>query len=225
MTAGTPSDLKQAVKDDVPMHRDDGFNISPSIYVREGAEPPSLPNTLLLIVGAGIVTATCLAILLLPTVVFTPGPVQVVAGPVQGEEGVKASGRFLKLKQVQPTIELGRRTRIFNKAVANIVRLSNNRLMIYIHHVLRRYAYGVRVGTHESDWGVFLDHENVLKIEPGTLYGWKNRYAVRIEHSQKDKPHTLVVSFEQPWGQSLFVKRLRLLGFQVVPVDVPASEN
>jgi hypothetical protein len=157
--------------------------------------------------------------------VFLPGPVPVVAGPVQGNEGVRASGRFLHLKQVRPSIVTGKRTRRFEKAVANIVRLGNNRVMIYIHHVLRSYVYGVRVGTQESDWGVFLDQDSVQKIEPGTLYGWKNRHAVRIEHIQKEKPQTLVVSFEQPWGLSLFVKRLRLLGFAVTMVDGPAVES
>lgn len=225
MTARTPSELKSIVKQDIGDLRDEGFEIGADVYVREGAKPPDLLITLLLMSVAGAVTAVCLLLLLFPTIVFEPGPVPVVAGPVKGNEGIRASGRFLQLRQVRPSIDIGKRTRRFDRAVANIVRLGNNRLMVCIHHVLRSYVYGLRVGTQESDWGVLLDHDNVRRIEPGTLYGWQNRYAVRIEHIQRDKPHTLVVSFEQPWGLSLFIKRLRLLGFPVTMVDGPVVES
>jgi hypothetical protein len=225
MTARTPSDLKAVIRKDIGDLREEGFEIGTDVYVREGAKPPDLLITLLLLSLGGVVTAICLILLLFPTIVFVPGPVPVVAGPVQGNEGVRASGRFLHLKQVRPSIVVGKRTRRFDKAVANIGRLGNNRVMIYIHHVLRSYVYGVRVGTQESDWGVFLDQDSVQKIEPGILYGWQNRYAVRIEHIQKKKPQTLVISFEQPWGLSLFVKRLRLSGFPVTLVDGPMVES
>jgi hypothetical protein len=161
---------------------------------------------------------------LFPTAVFAPQPMATVTGPVQGDEGVKATGRFLRLKQVQPTIEMGRGSRKFNKAVANVINQGNKRLMIYIHHVVRTSVYGVPVGQRETDWGIFLDHGNVHAIEPGILYGWKNRSAVRIQYVQNNQPQTLILSFDQPWGQNLLVRRLRLLGFPVTQPGSPADE-
>jgi hypothetical protein len=223
MTKTPSSDLYVAIDDEVAALREQGLETTPSVYVAENARPPDMLGALALLFLSGIVISMCLAVYLFPASVFASQPVQIIPGPVQGNEGVKASGKFLKLKQVRPSIEIGRGSRRFSKAVANIVTLGGNRLMIYIHHVVRTRVYGIPVGTSRSDWGVFLDHDNVSRVEPGILYGWKKRWAVRIEYVQKNKPQTLIVSFDQPWGQNLFVKRLRLLGFSVAQADAQAA--
>ncbi len=218
------SDLYVAIDNEVAALREQGLETTPAVYIAENAKPPDMLGALALLFVSGIVISMCLAAYLFPASVFAPNPVEVIPGPVQGDEGVKASGKFLKLKQVRPSIEIGRRSRRFNKAVANIVTLGGNRLMIYIHHVVRTRVYGIPVGTSRSDWGVFLERDNVSRIEPGILYGWKKRWAVRIEYMQKNKPQTLIVSFDQPWGRNMLVKRLRLLGFTVAQADAQAAE-
>ena len=54
-------------------------------------------------------------------------------------------------------------------------------------------------------------------IEPGKVYSLKNRWAVRFHYQGiKDKPQTLVISFDKPWGQSSFVGLLQEMGFQII---------
>ncbi|MCP4541158.1 MAG: hypothetical protein GY832_28830 [Chloroflexi bacterium] len=222
MTEGTFGDLKKLIKRDASALGTEGFKTNSNIYISEGASPPDMLGALWLSIVAGSIAAICLAILLFPTAVFAPRPAKVITGPVYGDDGLKVTGVFLKLKQ-GPVIKVGRGTRSFTKAAANISRPRNKRLIIHVHHVLRIKSYGMSVAQHATEWVIFLDHDNVSSIEPGILYGWKNRQAVRIQYKQQDKPRTLIVSFERPWGQNLFVKRLRLMGFAVTQMD--ASTN
>jgi hypothetical protein len=106
---------------------------------------------------------------------------------------------------------MGRGTRKFRNSVANIVPLAERKLMIYIHHILKG-KYGTTLS--KTHWGVFIEPSKVIDIEGGKLYGWKNRWAVRFTYTgHKDKPETLIVSFDKVWGQLEFVKLLQKLGF------------
>ena len=56
----------------------------------------------------------------------------------------------------------------------------------------------------------------VTAIEAGKLYGWEDRWAVRIRYrGQNDKPETLLVSFGHATLQSEFVQLLQKMGFLV----------
>ncbi len=73
---------------------------------------------------------------------------------------------------------------------------------------------GVKVS--EADYGVILDSSNVLAAEPGKLYGWKDRWAVRFVYGGKDdKEQTLMVSFDRAEGQASFAALLRKAGLIV----------
>ena len=217
ITAGTPSDLAELIKEDIPGLRDEGLETTSRLYISEGATPPAMGRSLLFVIAVGILLLICIASFIFPNVVFAPHPLEAFEIPAEGNPGVKASGRFQALKQVRPTIEIGRKTRNFTRAVANIIPLAENKLVIYIHHIVRTYVYGIRVGKRESDWGIFLDRDNVTEIEPGKVYSLKNRWAVRFHYQGiKDKPQTLVISFDKPWGQSSFVGLLQEMGFQII---------
>ena len=128
------------------------------------------------------------------------------------EEGVKATGRFLQLKKVEPSLELGKRRQRFTNAVANIIPLEQGDLMIYIHHVVR-YNF---IPVSKTHWGVFLNNRNVSVAEPGLQLGWTDRPAVEFSYSSDDgKSETLLLAFDQGEDQGYFVRLLREKGFSV----------
>jgi hypothetical protein len=214
ITAGTPGDLYQLIAEDIAWIEEEGFTTTPALYLSEGAKPPTVGGSLTFVIVAGILLLTSLTGFLFPTVVFAARPLEVFNVPDEGNPGIKASGKFQALTQVRPTIEVGRKKQNFTRGVANIIPLGEDKLLIYIHHVVRSYVYGIKVGTQETDWGIFLDRANVTKVEPGKLYGWKTRWAVRFHYTnQKGKPQTVVISFDKPWGQTRFTDLLREMGF------------
>jgi len=94
--------------------------------------------------------------------------------------------------------------------------------MIYIHHIRTTKTYGVTVNRRESDWGVFIDPANVIDIEPGKLYGWKDRAAVRLRYrDEAQKEQTLYVSFNHAAAQAEFAGLLRRMGFAVGSGEMP----
>ena len=216
ITASTPSELAELIEEDIPGLEEEGFETTSRLYISEGATPPALGGSLLSVIAAGILLLLCLAAFLFPNVTFAPHPLETFEIPAEGNPGVKASGKFQELKQLRPAIEVGKKTHNFTRAVANIIPLAKDKLAIYIHHIVRTYAYGVRVGKREGDWGIFLDRDNVTEIEPGKVYSLKNRWAVRFHYrGVKGKPQTLVISFDKPWGQSSFIRLLQQMGFQI----------
>jgi hypothetical protein len=89
--------------------------------------------------------------------------------------------------------------------------------MIYIHHVMRTQLYGVvTVSKQESDWAVFVGKSEPWSIEPGTIYGWKDRPAVRFRRQEMGrKIDDVYVVFGHPAWQAEFTKSLRTAGFVV----------
>ena len=56
----------------------------------------------------------------------------------------------------------------------------------------------------------------MIDIEPGKLYGWRDRWAVRFRYKgRNDKPETLLVSFDHAAGQASLVELLCKMGFAV----------
>jgi len=94
--------------------------------------------------------------------------------------------------------------------------------MVYIHHILTQRVYGVKVREQETHWGVFVDRGIVIDVEPGMVYGWRDRPAVRIRYSDEaSKQHTLIVSFNHAGAQADTASLLRQMGFAVGSGEPP----
>jgi hypothetical protein len=214
MTRSTPSDLRALIEEDRPILQEEGLDTNPAILIAENTHPPNIISNLEFLICTGSALLSSLTIFFFPSTVFAPRPIQIFDVPKEGNPGTKASGRFLALKRIRPTIEIGNRQRRFTRGVANIIPIADTQLMIYIHHVARTYVYGIKVSTQESDWGIFLNHGNVTRIEAGKLYNWKTRWAVRIQYTgHREKPESVVIAFDKPWGQTNFINLLRHQGF------------
>lgn len=207
--------LRELIISDLPDIQSAGFETSADTYVGENERPPEAGSTTTLVIGLGVVCVLCIATFFFPGTVFGPKPLEVAPAPATGDAGVRATGEFQRLASVNP-IQIGKGKRKFSQAVANIVPLENRRLMIYIHHVLTTKSYGVTVSRQESDWGAFVDSADVIDIEPGKLYGWKDRLAVRLRYrDEAQKEQMLLISFNHAAAQADFANQLRQMGFAV----------
>lgn len=215
MTRSTASGLQDLMRSDLPDITDAGLQTNIDLYIAEGQKPPTVGTVwTLLLLGVALMAVGAVS-LTFRGVVFGPAPVEPTVAPAVGQPGTQASGTFLKLKSVQP-LEVGRGTRQFENAVANLVPLEDRRLLVYIHHIVTTRAYGIKVGQQESHWGAFIGQDNVVSIEPGKLYAWRERPAVRLRYRDaKGKEQDLVVSFNHAAAQAGFVEMLRQMGFAV----------
>jgi hypothetical protein len=217
MTHALPSGLHQAVIEDMPDYRDAGLNIALGAYVGENDKPPSLPLALGATLILGGILFLCLVTLFFPSTVFAPRPVDVMAVPAAPgtDPGLKASGQFLQLQSVSP-LQVGRRKRKFSNAFANLIPAEGSQLVVYIHHILHVKSYGITVRTVETHWGAFVDPSRVRSVEPGQLYAWRERPAVRLRYlDEKGKEQALIVSFNHAGAQGSFVELLRKTGFSI----------
>ncbi len=132
MTEYPPTDLRELMENDLPNWIDEGFDGTAQLYVKEGAKPPSESTALAMAVGGGVAILMSALVFFFPSVVFAPMAVLpgVVTNPDQLKLGVKATGRFLRLKRLQPAIEIGRGAMKFSNVVANIVSLQDRRILI-----------------------------------------------------------------------------------------------
>jgi hypothetical protein len=216
MTHSTPSDLENLIKEDTEEFDSYGVATTSELYIKDGATPPNIITGLVMMGIGGPAFLLCLLTFFFPTIVFNPHPVDTTAMPTAGRPSIKATGRFQQLRQMQPSLEIGRRTQKFANAVANVVLIENRRLMVYIHHIVKTKTYGVTVSTQESHWGIPLDRNNVRAVTPGKIYGWQDEWAVRFQyHNPQGKLETLYVIFEQPGAQVELVKLLGKMGFMV----------
>lgn len=216
MVNSTPTDLEDAIEEDIPDIEEEGFKTSSKHYVRDGASPSSF-TTAALCTGCSIpVLILAVVPFFFPTKVFVPTPVDTTAPKPETRPCIKASGTFRQITQMEPTVEFGKRSQRFNNAVANLVPRGQGRLMIYIHRIVKTKTYGITVNTQKSDWGVPVDTGEVLSIESGKIFGWSEKLAVRIQNPGKgNRPETLDILFESPGGQAIAVELFQKLGFSV----------
>lgn len=216
MTQSTPSDLENLIAKDVSDIEAAGFKTSTALYVVEGEKPGDLSTVGLEALALGIILLLCGATLFFPSTVFYPQPVRAPAQAIQGKNGVKAIGRLQRLKSVSPELVFGYGTRKFQNAVANIFTSKEGWLGIYIHHIYTYNIHFVPVYKKITDWAVIIQPTQVLAIEPGQLYGWRDRWAVSIKYRDAaNKIETLLVSFEHSGAQAQFVEYLRGKGYAV----------
>lgn len=169
-----------------------------------------------LIIGLSITLLLSVLALICPAIVFAPAPIEPASIFETGAPGVRVAGRFHRLRHLEPWIEFADAARNFRPAVAELLRLENRHLM-----VLARYTSRSRRET--TQWGVLIEPARLIKIEPGKLYGWRDRWAVRIEYYDQDwRTQSLIVSFNHSGAQAEFVERLKQMGYDV---SEPRSEK
>jgi hypothetical protein len=222
MTRSIFSDLKSIMREDETAFEEAGVQPSWKVFVKDGDVPPSANTGFVGTIASAVVLILCFIPFFFPALVYAPHPVDATA-PLPAERPlVYATGRFAQLTQVEPTIEIGRKTRKFNNVVANFVPMSDRTLMVYIHHVLKSKAYGITVRTEETDWAVFIDGNNVQRIEPGRVYSWKDRLALRFEYAEPgEKTEELYLLVDEPGDQRGLIIALERIGFSVATPTIP----
>jgi hypothetical protein len=216
MTRKTPSDLKGLIQSDAGFFEEEGFYTTTDLYLIEGDRPSGIAQSMFLSCLLAAVMVLSAIPFFYPTTVFLPKPVEMATmGSMptgNKEQGVKATGRFLQLKKVEPSLELGKRRQQFTNAVANVIQLDQGDLMIYIHHVVR-YNF---IPVSKTHWGVFLNNKTVNVAEPGVQLGWTDRPSVQFSFtSEEGKSETLLLNFDHVADQAAFLKLLRERGFKV----------
>lgn len=220
MTRNTPTELNELIQSDMPTFEQAGFTTTPRLYLAENEMPPNKTSVLAMMLVLGALTFVCIVPFFFPGTVFVPRPVDPTIAPSSAKDmmaGVRVTGRLHQLKRVEPTIEFSKRAQKFKNAVANVIPLPQNNLLIHIRYVVRTRLYGVvTVSKRESDWGVFITGDKVIDIEPGKLYGWRDRWAVRFRYKGRgDKQETLFASLDHAAAQADLVGLLHKTGFAV----------
>jgi hypothetical protein len=217
ITHKTPSDLRDLIQSDIADFQTAGFMTTSDIYLAEDESPAGVTESASRVIVLGVVGIVSVVPFLFPVTIFAPKPVEWITGetspPKERRSGVHATGNFLQLSKMEPTIELGKQRRKFTSAAANIIPTEHGELMIYIYHVLR-YNF---VPISKTHWGVFLNSRGTGQVEPGVVYGWKDRPAIRFNYVGDDnKPETLLLTFDHAMDQVDCLKSVREMGFNVV---------
>jgi|GEM_PF-1287791 len=225
MTRGAPTALQDMVRSDLEQLQAEGVEVGMKVdlYLAEGQTPPTKTTVLALLVLGGVLLVLAAVPLAMPAAVFGPAPLApAAAGVAAGEPGTRVSGAFVKLDSMDP-LQFGRRTQRFPNAVGNLIPLKSRRLLVYIHHIVTTRTYGIKVSESQTHWGILIGPDNVVAIEPGKLYAWKDRPAVSLRYrDDKGREQELIVSFDHAAAQADFVATLRQQGF-TVGSGMPAS--
>jgi hypothetical protein len=193
-----------------------GLSTTPNLYLEGGQKPGNVSLLILGIAGLGLLLILCVAVLFFPNTVFRSQPVDASAVPATGVSVAKATGRFQKLKRLEPSIELGRGTHRFREANANLAPLGAQRLMVYIHYVESFKGVGITLFRNKTDWAAFVDPSHTLDVEPGKLLGWRDRWAVRLRYkNDQGKSQALILTFDDTGPQFGFLNALQQMGFPV----------
>lgn len=216
MTKKTATELRNLIQSDAGNFAAEGFVTTPDLYLEEGAKPgdPALMGFFAVLLAGGFLFS--FVPFFFPTTVFLPKAVDmsaVTAPPTKRKDtDITATGRFLKLKRIEPEIIPEKRMQKYTDSPANIIPLRGDGVMIYIHHVVR-YNF---IPVSKTHWGIFLSPKMAREVQQGVKLGWKDRPAVEIRYPSKDnKLETLLLTFEHAADQISFVKLLREKGFGV----------
>jgi hypothetical protein len=205
--------LRVYIERDLPDIEEAGLTTDPALIVNQGRKPGSVSGLSTAAGLIGLAIALCLATLFFPHPVFAAHPVEKGAAPwtEDYDRTLWAAGRFEQLKSIDPQVVMGKRTRMMRAAVANYVTLEDGRPIIYVRQVIKTWA-GITVST--THWARFLQPKRVRVVEPGKVYGWKVRPALRL-HSQdtKGRADDLILSFSHSAAQAELLELLREQGF------------
>jgi hypothetical protein len=223
VTHAPSSKLQTLIEGDLADYKQQGLKTSSKIYLGEGEMPPSRIVVLLPAIVIGVLMVLSIATFFFPNTVFAAMPIDGGVMATDYSTNVQATGQFLKLAAVQPSIQIGKGTRKFVRSVANIWPMPDRSWLIYIHFIYTYRVNGVPVRKTETDWGLPLNSTNVTDIQPGKLFGWRDRWAVRFQYKDDQlKQQTMFVSFKEPGAQVAFVRALSQSGMYVGSGEVAA---
>lgn len=212
MTRRIPADLQAAIGQDAQLLAARGWRTTTQLYIEGGAFPPDSGGSALLLLASLIVAGVCGYALFSPGQVFTFHPPDTTTPPPERPR-MRATGVFTKLDSVEP-LDMGKRTRRFTNAIANIIPLGEREVALYIRYVLQTKTYGMTTHTTITDWGVYLHSDQDVVISSGKLLGWKDKWAVRVQHpTVRGKPGTLYLAFEDAGAQAACMDLLRVRHF------------
>jgi hypothetical protein len=215
MTAHTSSDLNNAIQKDLVEIQGAGFQTSSTLYIEEGQTPGQVSTYVLALAAMVFAIVLCAGTFLFPAVAFGAFPVQQIPPDAQISKAVKATGNFQQVKSMQP-LEFAKAKKKYTDAVANLFVMDDRSVAVYIHFILTRRVYGIQVSKQETDWMALIKPNQTIAVEPGKIYGWRDRWAVSIRYKDpNDKPQTMLISFENAASQANFVNFLREKGYAV----------
>ncbi|HEX9332376.1 MAG TPA: hypothetical protein VF896_10830 [Anaerolineales bacterium] len=223
MTAKASTDLQSVIEKDLADINNAGFQTISVLYIEEGQKPGQVSTYLLELAAIGIAGLLSIATLFFPTNAFSRYPVQQIAPGEEVSKAILATGVFQQVKNLQP-LEFGKSKRKFSNSNANLFVTDDKTLGIYIHFIFTRRVYGIQVSKQETDWMVLVKPMQVIAMEPGKIYSWRDRWAISVRYrdlSQKDQ--SLLISFANAASQASFVNFLRENGFAVSSGQYPVS--
>lgn len=215
MTDDSPTELKNIIEQDIPDINAAGFQTSSVLYIEEGKMPGKAGTYLLELGAMGIAGLLCIVTFFFPSTVFNPFPLQPVTPGAEASKAVRATGNFQQVKKMEP-LEWGRSRRKFQNSNANLFVMDDRTLGVYIHFIYAHRVYGVQVSKQETDWMILVKPMQVIAIEPGKIYGWRDQWAVSIRfRDANEKEQTVFLGFENAASQVSFVNFLREKGYAV----------
>lgn len=211
------TDLTEQIEQMLPEIRAAGFNPTTDLYLRDILEPGQPQSLLPGLVGVALAMLVSAVIAVMPRIVFAPHPLTASASPEEGiPKRIRVTGRLNKVNPKASSLELTKRRQHFAKVAVAVLATEKRELVVHYHQVVVNRYMGIKIGTNVSDWAVRLSPIQVVRIEPGKLYSFDERPALRITYKgQPDRESVLVLSFEGDKEQAFFVEMLKELGFSV----------
>lgn len=215
ITTSAPSDLKNLIEKDLTEINGAGFQTTSALYIEEGQKPGQAIVYLFTLAAMVFASILCIVTFFFPTVAFGAFPVQQIPPDAKISKAIKATGNFQQVRTMQP-LEFAKGKKKFTDAIANLFIMDDKSIGVYIHYVLSRRVYGIQVSKQETDWMAMIKPTQVIAVEPGKIYGWRERWAVSIRFKDStDRQQTLLISFENAASQANFVNYLRDAGYAV----------
>jgi len=219
MTQIPESELKKSLQEDMPSFEEEGLSTTDALYIADGQTPPTVQTGVTFLGIGGVVALLSVIPFFFPGTVFAPYPMNPAAPLPTQRPAVTASGVLQRLKSIEP-VEVGRGTQRFSNAVANLILRGEQDLLVYIHSGVRTKRYGITIHTQESDWAAFFTGQNVQSVEAGKIYGWKDKWCMRIQYlNPKGKPESFHVVFQDELALAGFFNLLKQARFPVVTAE------
>ena len=216
LAVSSSSELQSAIEQDLPDINSAGLRTSSTLYIEDGRAPGQLFVYLLELAVMAFFGFLCLVTFFFPSIVFGTYPVQPIPDGANIKTPTKATGTFRQVKKLQPNIEFGRSKRKFQNSNANLITFENKNIGVYIHFIYSQRVYGIRVYKQETDWMIILAPAQIVSIEPGKIYSWRDQWAVLIKYRSEDnKDQSLYIHFEDASAQAGYISHLRSLGYPV----------